>query len=1108
VDKSNVLSGIRDNRNRGTVGAFLRDSIRKDADLDIVSAYFTIYAYGQLKEQLDGINGLRFLFGEPKFVRSVDPDKTDKKAFHLEDNGVILSNRLEQKYIAKACADWIRRKVEIKSVRESNLLHGKMYHITNGGKEEAILGSSNFTVRGLGLGAANNIELNLVVDSDRDRRDLKAWFEELWEDTARVEDVKEDVLAYLDQLYANNAPEFIYYKTLFHIFEKFLLDQEDRDSRLLSTTLYDTDVWKALFEFQRDGVKGAINKIIRHNGCIVADSVGLGKTFEALAVIKYFELLNHRVLVLCPKKLKDNWTVYQAHNASEMNPFLRDRFSYTVLCHTDLSRDTGRSGDIDLATVNWGNFDLVVIDESHNFRNNTRGRRDEEGNVVSKSRYERLMEDVIKGGIKTKVLLLSATPVNNNLRDLRNQIYFITEGEDAAFQHTLGIPSITDTLAAAQKQFTSWAREQDAERNARALLERLSAAFFKILDELTIARSRAHIERYYAESVDALGGFPERRKPLALYPSIDTHERFMSYDKLNDEIGGYKLSLFNPSFYILLQYQEQYAKDQLVANFTQSQRENFLIGMMKVGFLKRLESSVHSFATTMERTLKKIEALEDRINRFKDFKKENPSLDFDELEPDDVDDEDIRDALQVGGKMTFNMNHLDLDRWLTDLKNDKQQLNSLYLQAKDITLERDAKLQVLKEMIGQKVASPTTNKLGKANRKVLLFTAFADTAEYLYDALKDWAVNDLKINIALVTGGGDCRTSFGRSDYNTILINFSPISKRRDKIPSMDQEGEIDLLIATDCISEGQNLQDCDYLINYDIHWNPVRIIQRFGRIDRIGSVNESVQLVNFWPTPDLNKYINLKNRVEARMALVDIAATFEDNILDAQAFERTVEQLELIVKDDLKYRDRQLLRLRDEILDLEELNENISLCEFTLDDFRIDLANYLEANRKALQEAPFGLYAVVPPHPDFTAIQPGVIFCLKHREAPQSGEQVNPLQPYYLVYMRDDGNARFTFAQPKQILECFRHLCAGKTEAYGRLCDWFDVETQNGGYMRRYSDLAKRAAMSIGKTFKRRAVNPLQHDRGAVLMIQQEQVADDTDFELITWLVISDGEA
>jgi hypothetical protein len=764
-----------------------------------------------------------------------------------------------------------------------------------------------------------------------------------------------------------------------------------------------------------------------------------------------------------------------------------------ALCHTDLSRESGHSGDIDLANINWGNYDLVVIDESHNFRNNNPGRY-ENGQLVRKSRYQKLMEDIIQTGVKTKVLMLSATPVNNDLKDLRNQIYFITENNDDALRESMGIASIQETLRVAQLAFNDWAKKSQ-ERKTAELLDKLSSAFFKLLDGLTIARSRRHIQKYYKNSVAQLGGFPERAKPISVYPQIDLQGEFLSYDRLNDEIERYQLSLFNPSRYVRPEYQALYEREK-IAQFTQARRENYLIGMMKVNFLKRLESSVHSFDLTLHRTIEKMDDLKRRIERFKQYQAENPDVDFDALRVEDLDDEELQEAFEVS-KARFKLAHLDLDRWLADLRRDREQLHLLELSASEISVERDAKLVELKRLIADKVKHPTHDKQGQPNRKILVFTAFADTASYLYAALKDWARNELGTHIALVSGGAvENKTTFGRNDFNNILINFSPISKRRAKMKSMPQEGEIDLLIATDCISEGQNLQDCDTLINYDIHWNPVRVIQRFGRIDRIGSINPAVHLVNFWPTQDLDKYIALKTRVEARMALVDLAATADDNLLNTEAIED-------LITDEIKYRDRQLKRLREEVLDLEDFSESVTLTDFTLDDFRAELSRYIEANRKLLQDAPLGLYTVVPADPAYPVIRPGVIFCLKQKGETPGTDTVNPLQPHFLVYILDDGVVRFNFTHPKQILEILRGLCAGKTAPYEKLCHLFNEQTDNGSNMKLYNQSLEKAVKAIEGAFRRRVAGSLLTSRSAQLPTLAQQVTEQTDFELITWLII-----
>jgi len=1096
-----MTSAIKDNRSRGKVGDFLKDCIKDGSTLSFVSAYFTIYAYDKLKDQLGRIDHLNFLFGEPRFVKNLDPDRTDKKAFSIVNEKLALGNQLQQKCLAKECYDWITDKVDIRTIKQANLLHGKMYHIDDEGRKKALVGSSNFTVSGMGYGANPNIELNLEVDSDRDRTELKVWFDEIWNNEELVKDVKQDVLTYLSQLYADHPPQFIYFKTLFHLFYHKILEQDQGGLFDETSHIKDTKIWKMLFDFQRKGVISAINKIEAHNGCIIADSVGLGKTFEALAVIKYFELRKSNVLVLCPKKLRENWTNYLA--TSDMNPLIEDRFRFTVLSHTDLSRDSGTVGNENLATIAWDRFDLVVIDESHNFRNNSKGKKDEDGNVIRKSRYERLMEDVIRGreqsDIRTKVLMLSATPVNNNLTDLRNQLSFVTGGDDNAFSDSLGINSLGDTLVSAQRTFTTWAH-QGKDRDVMKLQENLSSSFFKLLDALTIARSRKQIQRFYAKDMLTIGEFPGR-KAIPVYPNIDLAKKFMTYDQLNEEIQNYQLSLFKPSVYVQEEFKAIYEKDE-TKNFSQEKREGFLIGMMKVNFLKRLESSVHSFATSMSRTIEKIEALQAKLKAFQNLP-DDTEIDPDELHPKDGDDEEIEDAWQVGKKVPYRLKHMKCAEWLEALEKDRLQLEKLYKAAAEVTVERDEKLSMLKQIIEEKVRHPNTDKDGALNRKILIFTAFADTAAYLYKAIHVWARDELKTNIALVTGGGENHTTFGNSDYTTILTNFSPRSKQRAKMTSMAKlVDEIDILIATDCISEGQNLQDCDTLVNYDIHWNPVRIIQRFGRIDRIGSRNPMVHLVNFWPTKDLDNYISLKDRVEARMALVDMTATADDNLLQD-------DNIQDLIAEDLNYRNRQLKKMQNEVLDMEDVSDGASLSDFTLDDFIMELMGYLEANRKALEEAPNGLYAVVPAPAGHAIIQPGVIFCLEQRldedkKLAVAEQKVNPLQPYFLVYIRHDGEVRYNFTHAKQVLEMFRILAGGHAEPLDALCTLFNQETCEGADMTHYDDLVKKAVAEIrGRFVQRNLKQGLQGGREGKLVGSARQVEGVDSFDLITWLVI-----
>jgi len=1084
-------SRIRDNSMYDTVADFLRDKIQDGSALSIVSAYFTIYAFDKLKDELTSIKELRFLFGEPSFI-NIDPDKTESKAFQLTESGLKLQNYLPQKEVARACAEWIEEKVEIRSVRKSNFLHGKMYYIENGNGEDAIIGSSNFTVRGLGLSkTASNIELNLEVDSKSDCADLKTWFDNLWE-SDQVADVKAQVLQTLKDAYQDKDPEFIYYKTLYHLFENILADVGDTEFAEANPSFLQTEIWQKLYAFQKHGVQACLQKLKAYNGCIIADSVGLGKTYEALAIIKYFELRNANVLVLCPKKLEKNWTLYPIHFRRRRNPLKADRFRYNVLAHTDLSRDSGESNGIDLAQHEWDGYDLVVIDESHNFRN--RG-----------ARYEKLMEDVIQSGGKTQVLMLSATPVNNQLTDLTNQICLITEDRDDAFRKT-GIPSIKGTLNAAQSRFDTWTAETEQlpekPQKQENLAESLNADFFALLDRLTIARSRTHVINFYENAVAEIGQFPDREPPKSIFPEIDLQGKFPTYQTISHQIDGYRLAIFNPSRYIRQECRHHYGERLL------QQREFNLIGMMKVNFLKRLESSVHSFAATLERT---IENIKERKSEIQNFLSTTPSVvsesgfdPFAETTEAYGEDDELQTGVQAGKNQTYLYEHIDLDTWLADLHDDRAQLDKIYKIAQNITSDRDAKLEQLKQLIAAKVQNPAKNRDGKENRKVLVFTAFADTANYLYDNLYEWAKETLNIESAVVTGGAS-RSELVRNDFDEILTNFSPISKEREEGETEDEDElpEIDLLIATDCISEGQNLQDCDYLINYDIHWNPVRIIQRFGRIDRIGSKNKKIHLVNFWPTPELDAYIKLKPRVEARMALVNLTATGDDDLLSLTEKE-SMEQV-------WTHRDEQLRRMQTDILDFEDIEEQLNLNQFTLDDFRAQLLDYLRENEAKLRDAPLGLYAVTAPltHEGVPVnIKPGVIFCLKQTgevEDSEEGKKLNPIHPYYLVYISEEGEVSIGFTNPKRILERFSALCIGKTNYDQDLCNYFNEETDNGNDMTIYEMLLDAALNSIRQEYNRKVNDQLDTSPDALLPTAEDQITEKTEFELITWLVIRD---
>ena len=880
----------------------------------------------------------------------------------------------------------------------------------------------------------------------------------------------------LTDIAEHKAPSFVYYLTLYHLF-KGLGDELDEERIVKSATgIRDTVVWRKLFKFQRDGVIGALDKLERLGGCIIADSVGLGKTFEALAIIKYYELRNDRVLVLVPKRLRDNWTLYKAND--RRNLLAADRFHYDVLNHTDLSRDKGKSGDIDLAHVNWGNYDLVVIDESHNFRNKTT-HRDRE------SRYGRLMRRIIREGVKTRVLMLTATPVNNRLADLKNQIAFVTEGDDTAlFDH--GIPSVEATVRQAQLQFNRWMALEENDRKPTRLLDMLGFDYFKLLDLLTIARSRKHVEKYYGTS--ETGRFPKRLSPINYKPDVDLAGEFRPIREINNEIRRLNLSAYAPLRYVLPHKQADYDRKYSTtirggeSFFRQVDREESLIHLLRVNVLKRMESSVSSFALTLGRQLADVKSILARIEEHEDSVTEIDIADI------DVDDPAF-ESLLVGRKVKVLLQDVDLIRWKHELIEDRNRLSTLLSAAHQVEPQRDAKLAQLRDVITGKVASPINGQ----NHKVIVFTAFADTAEYLYKQLSGWALEEHGLHVACVTGSGrkNHTTLPGlRKDFGSIISAFSPRSTERPE--ELASEGDVDLLIATDCISEGQNLQDCDYLVNYDIHWNPVRIIQRFGRIDRIGSTNDRIQLVNFWPNMELEEYINLEQRVSGRMVLLDISATGEENLIEQQSGNQM---------NDLEYRRRQLLRLQDAVIDLEDLGNGISIADLTFTDFRVDLAGYLRDHEQDLERMPLGTFAVTT-SPE-AGIPPGILFCLRaaSERALESVHPGYPLAPHYVLHVGDNGEVLLPFAQAKKVLDRIKRVCIGRDLSDAVACKQFDLTTQHGKNMSHAQNLLAKAVASVIGKKEERAVASL-FTPGGTHALKGEFLGMD-DFEVVSYLVV-----
>ena len=1061
----------------------LKITMRPNSRVSIAAACFSVYAYEELKKELEQVEEMRFLFSSPTFLQK-KPEKacrefyiprlSREKALHGSEFEIKLRNDFSQKSISRECADWIRRKVKFKSISTEESMPGFM--IVDGKKPVTYAPINGFTRVDLGCERGDNL-FSMIQQLDApESKAYLAMFDQLWNDKKRMEDVTDEVLERISTAYRENSPEFLYFFALYNIFSDFLENVSEDDLPSESNGFKDSLIWKKLYSFQKDAVLAIISKLEKYNGCILADSVGLGKTFTALAVIKYYENRNLRVLVLCPKKLSDNWMTYKANYLN--NPIAGDRLRYDVLYHTDLSRMKGYSGELDLTKVNWAAYDLVVIDESHNFRNG--GNSDKDREQGKYNRYDSLMEKVIRPGVRTRVLMLSATPVNNRFTDLRNQLALAYEGNSEAWSGKLDSErSVEEIFRIAQKQFNAWSDRSPEERSTDQLMRMLDFDFFGILDAVTIARSRRHIEKYY--NVNEIGKFPARLPVISKRPPLTDLGGAVTYSEIYEMLLSLTLSIYTPSNYILSSRMEKYAalNHEGKNSLTQVGREQGIRRLMSINLLKRLESSVHSFQLTLSRIQNLICKTLDTIAHY------DPPLtleltDLTNTVDFDADDQDL-DLFTVGRKVKIALEDMDYVTWEHDLQEDFNTLYVLTNMVADITPEHDTKLQMLLETLTHKIENP----INQGNKKMIIFTAFSDTAEYLYEHVSSYVQKHFGLHTALVTGTTAGRTTIPKfkADLNKILTCFSPISKDKEALGLTDPD--IDILIATDCISEGQNLQDCDCLLNYDIHWNPVRLVQRFGRIDRIGSRNDVIQLINFWPDMELDDYINLKGRVETRMKALVMTSTGDDNLLSPEE------------KGDLEYRRAQLQRLQTEVVDLEEMGTGVSITDLGLNEFRMELMEYAKLHPE-LETCPGGISAVARATPDAPA---GVVFVLKNVHNEVNIDNRNRLHPYYLVYLSEDGTTVQDHLSPKEILDSMRQLCRGKTEPLDELSKAFNAETEDGRNMSVYSGLLEDAVFSILDTKEESDLDSLFRTGGTTALLSQISGLD--DFELICFLVV-----
>ena len=1062
----------------------LRQALSDDCQVSIAAASFSIYAYEALKEELEKVDCVNFIFTSPTF--NADKTEKQKREFYIpklnrernlfgSDFEIRLRNQLTQRAIARECADWIRRKARFKT----NITHGSMnsfLNIRDGEETYTYMPFNEFTTTELGLDRGNNICPMVVGMPGHSSTDMFLKnFAELWKDKEKFQDVTENVIESIETVYKENAPAFIYFITLYNIFSEFLEDISEDVLPNEATGFKNSVIWNKLYNFQRDASLAIINKLEKYNGCILADSVGLGKTFTALSVIKYYENRNRNVLVLCPKKLNDNWQTFRSNYKN--NPVLADRLRYDILFHSDLSRDKGLSNGLDLERVNWGNYDLIVIDESHNFRNG--GKFDyEEDEFLKENRYARLMNRVIRSGVKSKVLMLSATPVNNRFNDLKNQLQLAYEGKAENINDLLDTDKNIDSIFRdAQAAYSRWAKLPINMRTTEKLVDSLSYDFFQLLDAVTIARSRSHIIKYY--NTNDVGKFPTRLSPISRRPKLTDLDDAISFRDIAEQLNRLNLSIYTPSLFIFESAKDNYGIDYQGEGLTIDGREKGIRKLMAINLLKRLESSVNSFRLTLRRIHDFINESIKAIDKFEESGAGSVDLmDFSE----DLDSEDTENDPFVGRKSKISLRDMDYVRWRRDLKADLEVLDLLLFMLRDITPEHDAKLRQLVVDLKYKFEHPINGK----NKKVLIFTAFADTANNLYEQLSGRILDDCGLHTALITGSteGKCTLPKLKCTFNDILTYFSPMSKDRDAIHPNDTR-EIDVLIATDCISEGQNLQDCDYLINYDIHWNPVRIIQRFGRIDRIGSKNDVIQLVNYWPDMELDDYIQLKGRVESRMKATVITSTGDDNLLSNDE------------KGDLEYRRNQLKKLQNEVVDIEDMDTGVNIMDLGLNEFRLDLLANLKEHPN-MDLTPFGMSAVVSAS---ELVEPGVMYVLRNKNNGVNIDRSNLLHPFYMVYISHTGTVICDHLSPKKLLDKMRYACKDKTEPDKALCRQFNKETRDGKHMRHYSDLLQKAIESIITVKEESDIDSFLNGVQGNLFSNEIKGLD--DFELICFLVI-----
>ena len=951
--------------------------------LDIVTGYFTIRALSKLYRELPEQDEFRIVSSE--MVRD-EKQMEDIKDLLNGDFSVDSTLQLDE-YAKEAKAFLERNSVQIRAIVNA-FCHAKAYMFRNNVPQNNgyyLTGSSNLTDAGLGLKKSSNVELTIgdsVNKANSDYKEVCNWFEDIWKTAKeKIQDpanpteglisVKDYFIRMIEEYFRNYTPEEIYYKILYELFKSDLdLDGSSIEHQQDMSLLQTSEIWRTLFNYQQKGVISLIKMLRKYNGAILADAVGLGKTFSALAVIKFFQIQGYTTILLCPKKLQQNWTQYLKGAGSR---FDKDRFDYQVRFHTDLQNERLQNNydTYKLDYLQRREKLLIVIDESHNLRNEKSGR------------YQDLMDTIIKAqsqkeGHQLKVLMLSATPINTGLRDVKGQFNLIGRGDDGAFdKNDFGVESLRSLFADSQRKYTEWCA--DPQRTIGSFIAKLSPKFFNLTDRLIVARTRKLIEKTLGEDM----GFPEKAKPRNIYKGVDHFGKYETTDEIYKAFEQLTLTAYQPSLY--LPESQQKAKKGAKSDWNDNvNRERFLVKMMSIFFMKLLESSWYSCMLTVKKVL---DVHQQTLQKVLDFEAHNSNgkVYVDVPDEDENFDNDNMFTLRKG---TINLSEMkNLGGFKRGLQHNVKCLNEIYLSLKAFEedyrnkLEQDEKLDELEKLIKEKQQSK--------NKKIVIFTAYSDTAKFLYDELRLRGFS----HIASVSGtdiysSGNHHTN----DFQEVLQSFAPYSKlykerdwsqlfedahldtaqyfdaekRQWKVPFVVWEqlvrskeasvarlldDPIDILITSDCLSEGQNLQDADIQVNYDIHWNPVRLIQRFGRIDRIGSPNQLIQCVNFWPAKSFEDYLKLESRIMNRMVIM--------NLTGAETQQLNDEYMQMEKDNPLvdKNADRLLAELQNNSISDIESPQTLSLKDFSLEVYRQDLLDYFEKYKQELERMPNGIF-------------------------------------------------------------------------------------------------------------------------------------------------------